>query len=92
MPMQQRCKLSEPVNGDQVFHAELLYPAEQQENQFKTIEAFEEHMPASLGVSSALFWNATTNSVSFSSLVLLYVLTSLAKTRLLSTFIPIRRH
>lgn len=51
------------------------------------MEAFEEHSPAALGFSSALFWNATTDSVSFSSLVLLYVLTSLAKTSILSTFI-----
>ncbi|KAK6200721.1 hypothetical protein LQW54_009602 [Pestalotiopsis sp. IQ-011] len=67
-------KLSEPVNSGLVFHAELLYSAEQQEDYFKTMEAFEEQKPAPLGFSSAMFWNATTNS-------------HLAKTSILSTFI-----
>lgn len=60
-------KLSKPVNGGQVFHAELAYGAPQQDAYFKTMEAYQAKMPAKLGFSTALFWDAASNSTSILS-------------------------
>lgn len=57
-------RLSKPVNGGLVFHAELAFSAAQQETYFKTMEAYQVNMPSELGFSTALFWDVANNSVS----------------------------
>jgi FAD/FMN-containing dehydrogenase len=57
-------KLAQPVNGGEVFHAELLFSADLKSDYFDVMQSYQDQMPSELGFSSALFWNATTNSVS----------------------------
>jgi fumiquinazoline A oxidase len=72
-------QLSERVNDGQVFHAELLFSASQQEDYFKMMESYQDQMPSALGFSSTLFWNATTNSVSVESARIFISVTDNAK-------------
>ncbi len=57
-------KLSEPVNNGEVFYADLLFPASAKTDYFNAMQTFNDDMPAELGFSSAMFWDATSNEVS----------------------------
>lgn len=57
-------KISKPVNGGVVYHAELIFTSSQQAAYFKAMEAYKPKMTSNMGFSTALFWDAAAASVS----------------------------
>ncbi|KAI0533297.1 FAD-binding domain-containing protein [Xylaria digitata] len=54
-------KLFKPVNGGQVFTADIVYPENMRSDYFNALKTYEDTMPAELAMNTTINWNADSN-------------------------------